>query len=222
MEVGIFNEVWHRVWPLVPSAYQRFVDYYADRVVEPNKGLLDVLGGFRYLEGDTNADVTLYRYESIPAIANVSSSFGQDPSYIEATEALLSDLTIEETRTLAFPLTCSTSDRLEQTLAEEPATPRRYILQRRILPGAQRMRAKDLIGSSVDAVEKAGAARLVAAYEPLFGDVTRSTELWVLPEGVGELDLRESVETDLLQDLDQLAPACEIRRLEPLRYSRLR
>jgi hypothetical protein len=220
--VGVFNEVWHRVWPLVPDAYQRFVDFYADLVVAPNQDLLDVLGGFRYLEGDTNSDVTLYRYESIPAIADVSSNFGQDPEYIAATESLLTDLTIEETRTLALPLPCSTADRLEQTLAEEPLVPRDYLLQRRLHTGAQHTRAVELIGHSVDAVEKIGAARLVAAYLPLFGSVTKSTELWVLPAGVHDLDLREGVEATTLEELDRLAPACERRRLAPLRYSRLR
>jgi len=222
VSVGVFNEVWHRVWPLVPEAYQRFVEYYADQVVEPNRGLLDVLGGFRYLEGDSNSDVTLYRYESIPAIAQVSADFGQDPAYIEATEALLTDLTIEETRTLAFPLACSTAERLEQTLEETPASPRRYLQLRRILPGAERARARELIGLCVEQVEKTGAARLVAAYEPLFGDVTKATELWVLPEGARGVDFRESVDQDHLMDLDRLAPICVRRGLEPLRYSRLR
>jgi hypothetical protein len=206
----------------VPENYQRFVDYYADLVVAPNQGLLDVLGGFRYLEGDTNSDVTLYRYESISAIEYVSANFGQDPAYTAATESLLTDLTIEETRTLAFPLPCSSADRLEQTLAEEPQTPRDYVLQRRLHTGAQHARATELIGHSVDAVEKSGAARLVAAYMPFFGGVTKSTELWVLPEGVHEFDFREAVENQTLQELDRLAPACERRRVAPLRYSRLR
>ncbi len=161
MGIGVFNEVWHRVWPLVPEAYQRFVDYYADQVVAPNQGLLDVLGGFRYLEGDTNSDVTLYRYESIPAIANVSASFGQDPAYIEATEALLRDIRIEETRTLALPLPCSTEERLEQTLADEPAQRRRYVVRRRILPGAERMRATELIGRCANEVEGIDSPRVL-------------------------------------------------------------
>ena len=222
MGIGVFNEVWHRIWPLLPASYQRFVDYYADQVVAPNQGLLDVLGGFRYLEGDTNSDVTLYRYESIAAIENVSASFGQDPGYVEATESLLSDLDIEETRTLAFPLPCSTEERLDQTLAEAPATPRTYLLQRRLHAGPERGTALELIDHCVAQVEKTGAARLVAAYAPLFGDVTKSTELWVLPDGTRDVDLREGVDASLLQSLDRLAPACERRRLEPLRYSRLR
>ncbi len=84
------------------------------------------------------------------------------------------------------------------------------------------MRATELIGRCADEVEKSGAAHLVAAYTPFFGDVTRATELWVLPAGVREVDLREGVERQTLRDLDQLAPACEQRSLEPLRYSRLR
>jgi len=222
MSVGVFNEVWHRIRPLTPEAYQRFVDYYTDWVVEPNRELLDVLGGFRFVEGDQNTDVTLYRYSSISAIETTSARFGQDPGYQRATEQLFRDVSIEETRTLAFPLSCSTAERLERTLDEEPASTRRYARIHRALPPAERPAARELIARCADEREQAGVARLVAAWEPLFGDVTRSTELWVLAEGARSLEVREGIAPETLRDLDRLAPVSSDQTLEPLRYSRLR
>ena len=56
----------------------------------------------------------------------------------------------------------------------------------------------------------------------IFGDVTRSTELWMLPEGISFLDGREGISTALSDRLEALAPIATARTLEPLTYSRLR
>jgi hypothetical protein len=49
------------------------------------------------------------------------------------------------------------------------------------------------------------------------------TEIWVLPEGVDELERKPpNVDLDLLREVDELLPEVSRDSLEPLPYSRLR
>ena len=221
--MSVFIEVWHRVFPLTPEAYERFATYYGDWVVNANRDTLDVVGGWRYTNGDSNTDVALYRYPSISAIEQTLAAFGADDGYIQATEVLFEDIELEEVRSISASLPFSSDERIEWALKGEPRTLRRYVRVARSLPAVDRPRAYDALERLVEAREKAGSERLVVATETVIGNVMQCNEIWVLPEGVEALERNPpNVEADVLRAVDELVPEVTRDSLEPLPYSRLR
>ena len=221
--VSVFQEVWHRIRPLTPTAYERFIDFYAKAVVEPNRDSLDVLGGWKYTAGRTNCDVTLYRFGSVAEIGASMASFGQEAEYLEEVEALFRETTIEERRTVAALAPIATWERLDEVLAEQPDAPRRYLQVVRSMPLMEAARAYELLGRLVEEREKRGSARLVTAYEPMIGEMSQLTEIWVLPPGVTELDdVADAVDRGLIDEIETLVPATELLYMAPVSYSRLR
>jgi hypothetical protein len=221
--MSVFIEVWHRVFPLTAEAYDRFAAYYGEWVVNANLDSLDVVGGWRYALGDSNTDMALYRYPSMSAIEEAMAAFGGDDSYVQATEALFSDIEIEEVRSISAALPFSGDDRIEQALRGKPRTQRRYVRLARSLPSVGRPSAYDALDRLVEAREKAGLERLVVATENVIGNVMQGTEIWVLPEGVDELERTPPhVDPELLREVEARAPEVSRDRLEPLPYSRLR
>ena len=221
--MSVFIEVWHRVFPLTPEAYERFASYYGEWVVNANRDSLDVVGGWRYVLGDSNTDLALYRYPSMSAIEQTMATFGADDEYIQATDALFQDIEIEELRSISTSLPFSGDERIERARKGEPRSLRRYVRVARSLPAVARPRAYDALERLVDAREKAGSERLVVATENMIGNVMQCTEIWVLPEGVDELERKPpNVDLDLLREVDELVPEVSRDSLEPLPYSRLR
>ncbi len=221
--MSVFIEVWHRVFPLTPAAYERFASYYDEWVVNANRDSLDVVGGWRYVLGDSNTDLALYRYPSMSAIEQTMATFGADDEYIQATDALFQDIEIEELRSISTSLPFSGDERIERAWKGEPRSLRRYVRVARSLPAVARPRAYDALERLVDAREKAGSERLVVATENMIGNVMQCTEIWVLPEGVDELERKPpNVDLDLLREVDELVPEVSRDSLEPLSYSRLR
>ncbi len=221
--MSVFIEVWHRVFPLTPEAYERFASYYGEWVVNANRDSLDVVGGWRYMLGDSNTDLALYRYPSMSAIEQTMATFGADDEYIQATDALFQDIEIEERRSISTSLPFSGDERIERAWKGEPRSLRRYVRVARSLPAVARPRAYDALERLVDAREKAGSERLVVATENMIGNVMQCTEIWVLPEGVDELERKPpNVDLDLLREVDELVPEVSRDSLEPLPYSRLR
>lgn len=220
--MSVFQEVWHRIRPLTPSAYARFVDFYAKAVVEPNRDSLDVLGGWKYTAGPTNCDVTLYRFDSVAAIGASLASFGQEVEYLEEVEALFRATTIEERRSVAALAPIASWQRLDEVLAEHPVTTRRYLQIVRSMPLLDAARAYELLGRLVEEREKHGSARLVTAYEPMIGEMSLLTEIWVLPEGAQALDDAGRVDRELIDEIETLVPARDLLYMDPLAYSRLR
>ena len=221
--MSVFIEVWHRVFPLTPEAYERFASYYGEWVVNANRDSLDVVGGWRYMFGDSNTDLALYRYPSMSAIEQTMATFGADDEYIQATDALFQDIEIEELRSISTSLPFSGDERIERAWKGEPRSLRRYVRVARSLPAVARPRAYDALERLVDAREKAGSERLVVATENMIGNVMQCTEIWVLPEGVDELERKPpNVDLNLLREVDELVPEVSRDSLEPLPYSRLR
>lgn len=221
--MSVFIEVWHRVFPLTPEAYESFASYYGDWVVNANLDALDVVGGWRTMSGDSNTDVALYRYPSISAIEQAMATFGADDDYLRATEALFEEIELEEVRSISASLPFSDGARIERAWRGEPRSLRRYVRIARSLPAVGRANAYDLLGRLVEAREKAGPERLVVATDNVIGNVMQCTELWVLPEGVEELDREPSdVDVGLLREVAAIVPEVSRDNLSPLPYSRLR
>lgn len=219
--MSVFQEVWHRVRPLTPAAYERFVAFYAAAVVEPNRDSLDVLGGWKFTSGDSNCDVTLYRFESIASIGAALASFGEEPEYAREVEALFEETTIEEKREILAPAPFASEERLDAVLRQRPATPRRYLQIIREMPHTQIARTHELVSELIERREATGAITFVTAYEALVGEMSRLKELWVLPEGVSEFDDRDD-DAAFLGQLCELAPEATRWYLDPLPYSRMR
>jgi len=221
--MSIFMEVWHRIWPLDPESYRAFTTYYEKFVVGANPKTLDVLGGWRFTDGDSNSDLTLYRFPSMGDIEASMRSFGMEPEYLRATEALFRRIQIDEKRGIAFPMPHVSEERLSESLSPKATHPRPYVRLLRTLPPTERPAAYEALGRLMEEREKVDPSRLVAAYEYIVGDVTRCCEIWRLAEGAGAFDpLPREVEEGLRASISALAPVVELRAMSPLSYSRLR
>lgn len=219
----VYIDVWHRTHPLTPAAHERFLDYYGEFVVSPPSDDFEVVGGFKYVDGDSNTDFALYRYASMAMIERAMMNFGADEDYLAATAAVFSEIEIEETRAIAVHSPYATEARLDAVLAESPASKRRYVRVVRKLPAMNRPQAYDALDRLSQQIEAAGAERLVTSFSYLVGPVMDCVELWVLPEGQLELPRAPiGVDPGLLDELARLAPESERRGLEPTRFSRLR
>ena len=220
--MSVLIETWHRILPLTPEAYDRFLDFYARRVVEASRDYLENVGGWKFEEGDTNCDICLYRYDSVAQVGETMASFGADADYLKEVNALFSDIEIEETRTLGMPIAIATDARLDAVLDETPEVARRYFRVERSLPTLARSEALELFEVLVEAHEKQGSRRLVTAFEPIVGDVTKLMEIWVLPESASDPShTRANIDPGLLQRLAEIAPEVSGASMQPVCYSRL-
>lgn len=218
--MSVFIEVWHRTHPLTEEAHRRFVDYYAEWVVGANPELLDVVGGWRTCDGETNTDLALYRYASLSEIERTMAAFGADPAYLEATDTLFRDLSIEEHRAISFSLPYCPDERLEQAIAR--SGPRGYLRCARRLPATRRNETHDALERLARAREEACGERLFLATEYMIGDVMQLTEWWQLEDpAAGFARVPSGLDPALVAAADALAPESSVQRLEPLAFSRL-
>lgn len=225
--MSVYIDVWHRTHPLTPEAHQRFLDYYGEWVVAPPSEYFEVVGGFRYRDGDSGTDFALYRYDSMARIEASMMSFGMEPAYLAATAETFSQIEIEETRAVAIHAAYCPESRLDETLAESSSGPedssRCYLRIVRRLPTLTRPQAYERLGELAEQIEKATAAKLVAAFEYLVGPVTDGVELWVLPPGQTWLaPTPAGVDPALSSEVSRVAPEQERRGLEPTAFSKLR
>lgn len=229
--MSVFIDVWHRTHPLDPEAHARFLDYYGEFVVAPPSEYFEVVGGFRYLDGPTNEDFALYRYASMGRIEASMRAFGADPDFVGATERLFREIEIEETRGVAIHLPYSSDDRLDALIAEganrsEGPAGRGapgFLRSVRRCGGTARAAAFEALAGLSEAIEKTGAARLVAGFEYLVGPVMDLVEIWALEPGRAAQDLRpEAVDPERARVLASIAPERERRSLAPTAFSKLR
>lgn len=221
--MSVYIDVWHRTHPLTPGAHQRFLDYYGEFVVAPPSDYFEVIGGFVYLDGDSNSDFALYRYASMAQIEESMMHFGADERFVTASEALFAEIEIEETRGVAIYAPYASDERIDAIAAEKPDRDRRYVRIARRLPALAMPAAGTLLAAVAADVEKMTEARLVTSFTYLVGPVTESVELWVLSEGQ-EVLARVPAGTDaaLRSELDRFVPETERRLLAPTAFSRLR
>jgi len=221
--MSVYIDVWHRTHPLTLAAHQKFLDYYGSVVVAPPSDYFEVVGGFKYIDGDSNTDFALYRFESMAKIEESMMSFGGGAEYLAATEAVFSEIEIEETRGIAIYTPYATEERMDAIIAERPSRTRRYVRIVRTVPGTIRPEAFGALGRLTEQIEKTSDARLVTSFSYLIGPVMDCVELWVLPEGQLELPRAPAgVDPLLLAELSRIAPETERRGLEPTDFSKLR
>ena len=220
--MSVYIDVWHRTHPTTPENHARFLDYYRQFVVEPPSDFFEVVAGFRYVDGPTNEDFALYRYASMAAIEESMMSFGTDEAFVDATEALFSEIDIEETRAIALHTPYAPESRLDEALADsQDPSGHRYVRIQRTCSGTSRVPAFAALERMRDDVEKAGVAELIVGFHYIVGPVMDLVEIWRMPETeTGWPD--EAVEVSLAADVAGLAPARERRRLAPTAFSKLR
>ena len=223
--MSVYIDVWHRTHPLTPENHRRFLDYYGEFVVAPPSDFFEVVAGFRYLEGPSNEDFALYRDASMASIEESMLSFGAEPAFVAATEALFSEVDIEETRGIAMHLPYAPEERLDAALvAPEAEQTGRFLRVVRTCGGSVRPQAFERLEALRDAVEAGSAARLVVGFHYIVGPVMDLVEIWRLPRdgafpvggGGGAID------PALLSEVATLAPERERRSLAPTDFSNLR
>ena len=233
--MSVYIDVWHRVHPRTPAAHARFLDYYATHVVAPPSDFFEVVAGFRYTDGGTNEDFALYRYASMAAIEESMRSFGADPAFVRATDALFAEIEIEETRAIALHLPSdhlpseqrqSPEARLDALIAESPAPDepaRRFSRSVRVCSASDRPRVFEALARRQAQIEAAGRARRVAGFHYVVGPVMDLVEIWLLPEPLVDPARSEPcVESDLEAEIAALAPERERRGIAPTGFSKLR
>lgn len=220
--MSVYIDVWHRTYPTTPENHARFLDYYREFVVEPPSEFFEVVAGFRYLDGPTNEDFALYRYASMAAIEESMMSFGADSRFVDATEALFSEIDIEETRGIALHAPYAPESRLDEALADaQDSSGHRYVRIQRTCGGTSRVPAFAALERMRNEVEKAGSARLIIGFHYIVGPVMDLVEIWRMPGAeAGWPD--DAVGASLTAEVAELAPARERRRLVPTAFSKLR
>ena len=221
--MSVYIDVWHRTHPLTREAHTGFLNYYGELVVAPPSDYFEVVGGFRYVDGPSNEDFALYRYESMAKIEESMMSFGADEAFISATEALFREIKIEETRAIGIHPPHFEEARLDALIAESASRSGRYLRTVRTSGSAVHPQDFVLLGELRNQFEKAGTARLAAAFQYLVGPVMDIVEIWQLPDGKSDLP-RDSVGVDsaLQEELDRRIPERERRGLIPTDFSKLR
>ncbi len=220
----VFLEVRHRIKPLTNTAFDLFVDFYADTVVPAaEQHGIDLIGAWKMTGGEMGWDISLHRYESMAHAEQCLASLGQDRVLWSAVEKLRGEIEIEEVVKFANRVSFATEQRLQTALDAEPDQPRQYMLAVLRSTGAGRLPALEGIGNLADTMERAGALQLVTSYASSTGRTGELTDLWILPRGPGGmLNYRAGDPLkDIIGPLREHVPKESIYFLNPLPYSKL-
>ena len=167
-------------------------------------------------------DVLLSRFESLDAYEKAGVALRKDAGFLKSLAGTGGQFTVSERVKMATVVPYATEARLERALAEKPERPRQYmqaVLQMR--QGGQ-AGAYEAVGKLADIVEGSGRLRLVTAYETSIGQRGELTDLWVYPDGMGDLSYRAGDPlAELIGQLREAAPEEQISFLNPLPYSPL-
>lgn len=222
-----YIDVWHRTHPITPENHRRFLDYYGEFVVAPPSDYFEVVAGFRYSDGPSNEDFALYRYASMAKIEESMLSFGADERFIRATDALFSEIDIEETRGVAMHTPYAPEERLDQALAESPPaespSTHRFLRITRTCSGSARPAAFTALARFRDALEKSGRLRLVVGFHYIVGPVMDLVEIWRLEgDALDWTERTNALDPELQTEIAHLAPERERRGIVPTDFSSLR
>ena len=222
--MALFLEVRHRIKPLTNTAFDLFVDFYAETVV-PAMGRhgIDLIGAWKVTGGEMGWDLSIHRYEDMAHAERALNSLGQDRALWSAVEKLGGELEIEEITKFASRVSYGTEARLEAALNAAPEQPRQYMLAVLQTSTGGLLPAIDQIGSLVDVLEPSGALQLVTAYASRIGRTGELTDLWIMPGGVGGMVEYRAGDPlhDVIGPLREHAPEESIYFLNPLPYSKL-
>ena len=222
--MAVFLEVRHRIKPITNTAFDLFVDFYADTVVPAmERHGIDLIGAWKMTGGEMGWDLSIHRYESMAHAEECLSSLGQDRALWSAVEKLRGEMEIEEVTKFANRVSYGTEERLQAALDANPEQPRQYMLAVLQTVTGGLVPAIDAIGGLVDTMDSAGALQLVTAYASRIGRTGELTDLWIMPGGAqGMMEYRAGDPLkDIIGPLREHAPEEEIYFLNPLPYSKL-
>lgn len=223
--MAVLLEVRHRIKPITNTAFDLFVDFYADTVVPAmDRHGIDLIGAWKMTGGEMGWDISIQRYDSMAHAEECLASLGQDQALWSAVETLRGEVEIEEVTKFANTVSYGTEERLNAALgSSDPTQPRQYMLAVLQTAGGGLLPAIDIIGGLADTMEQAGALNLVTAYASRIGRSGELTDLWIMPGGAqGMLDYRAGDPLkDIIAPLREHAPEEELYFLNPLPYSKL-
>ncbi len=222
--MAVFLEVRHRIKPITNTAFDLFVDFYADTVVPAmERHGIDLIGAWKMTGGEMGWDLSIHRYESMAHAEECLASLGQDRALWSAVEKLRGEMEIEEVTKFANRVSYGTEERLQAALDANPEQPRQYMLAVLQTVTGGLVPAIDAIGGLVDTMDSAGALQLVTAYASRIGRTGELTDLWIMPGGAqGMMEYRAGDPLkDIIGPLREHAPEEEIYFLNPLPYSKL-
>ena len=223
--MAVLLEVRHRIKPITNTAFDLFVDFYADTVVPAmDRHGIDLIGAWKLTGGEMGWDISIQRYDSMAHAEECLASLGQDQALWSAVETLRGEVEIEEVTKFANTVSYGTAERLNAALgSSDPTQPRQYMLAVLQTAGGGLLPAIDTIGGLADTMESAGALQLVTAYASRIGRSGELTDLWIMPAGAqGMLDYRAGDPLkDIIGPLREHAPEESITFLNPLPYSKL-
>ena len=222
--MAVFLEVRHRIKPITNTAFDLFVDFYADTVVPAmERHGIDLIGAWKMTGGEMGWDLSIHRYESMAHAEECLGSLGQDKALWSAVEKLRGEMEIEEVTKFANRVSYGTEERLQAALDANPEQPRQYMLAVLQTVTGGLVPAIDGIGGLVDTMDSAGALQLVTAYASRIGRTGELTDLWIMPGGAqGMMEYRAGDPLkDIIGPLREHAPEEEIYFLNPLPYSKL-
>ena len=222
--MAVFLEVRHRIKPITNTAFDLFVDFYADTVVPAmERHGIDLIGAWKVTGGEMGWDLSIHRYESMAHAEECLASLGQDRALWSAVEKLRGEMEIEEVTKFANRVSYGTEERLQAALDANPEQPRQYMLAVLQTVTGGLVPAIDAIGGLVDTMDSAGALQLVTAYASSIGRTGELTDLWIMPGGAqGMMEYRAGDPLkDIIGPLREHAPEEEIYFLNPLPYSKL-
>ena len=222
--MAVFLEVRHRIKPITNTAFDLFVDFYADTVVPAmERHGIDLIGAWKMTGGEMGWDLSIHRYESMAHAEECLASLGQDRALWSAVEKLRDEMEIEEVTKFANRVSYGTEERLQAALDANPEQPRQYMLAVLQTVTGGLLPAIDAIGGLVDTMDSAGALQLVTAYASRIGRTGELTDLWIMPGGAqGMMEYRAGDPLkDIIGPLREHAPEEEIYFLNPLPYSKL-
>ncbi|MYB23447.1 MAG: hypothetical protein F4066_03775 [Chloroflexi bacterium] len=223
-DMAVLLEVRHRIKPITNTAFDLFVDFYADTVVPATERHgIDLIGAWKMTGGEMGWDISLQRYESMAHAEECLASLAQDQALWSAVEKLRGEIEIEEVTKFTQSVSYGTEARLEAALSASPDQPRQYMLAVLQTATGGLLPAIDAIGGLVDTMDSAGALQLVTAYASRIGRSGELTDLWIMPHGAsGMLDYRAGDPLkDIIGPLRKHAPEESITFLNPLPYSKL-
>ncbi len=222
--MAVFLEVRHRIKPITNTAFDLFVDFYADTVVPAmERHGIDLVGAWKLTGGEMGWDMSLQRYESMAHAEECLASLGQDQALWSAVEKLRGEIEIEEVTKFTQSVSYGTAERLEAALEASSEQPRQYMLAVLQTATGGLLPAIEAIGGLVETMDSAGALQLVTAYASRIGRSGELTDLWIMPQGPGGMmeyragdPLRE-----IIDPLREHAPEESIYFMNPLPYSKL-
>ena len=219
----VFLEVRHRIKPLTNTAFDVFVDFYAETVApRMERHGIDLIGGWKVSGGEMGWDLSLHRYEDMAHAERALASLGQDKALWAAAERLQGEVQVEEVTKFARRVPYGTDARLEAALAAEPDKPRQYMLAVLQTASGGAPAAMEQIGKLADVAEGAGALQLVTAYASMIGRTGEVTDLWIMPHGLAGFAYQAGDPLhDILGPLRDHAPEESLFYLNPLPYSKL-